>query len=65
MTDKKEKFEKAFREFNEIGEGEEHVFPDTDEWMSLFAKFHQVMKQGDGLMWSDIEKIVNDVIWHG
>ncbi len=53
-----DKFTKAFQEFHDIDECD----VTAEDWMKLFMKFQQSIRQGSGIMWGDVRDIINTTI---
>ena len=57
-SDNIEKFTKAFQEFHDINECD----VTAEDWLKLFMKFQQSIKQGSGILWGDVKDIVLSLI---
>lgn len=55
VGDKKERLKNAI----EVFEKSEHT---TEDYMNLFYIVARSVSQGDGLLWSTVEEVVNDVL---
>jgi len=58
MISKKERLETAIRKFRDSKQT-------ALDYMDLFVAVHTVLKQGDGLVWSQVNEIVKEVLNSG
>lgn len=55
METKKEQLKKAIEEFRKSDQNKK-------DYMNLIVVSHRVLKQGSGLLWSDVEEVLEDVL---